>query len=247
MQGNYLVAVCDILGFSALVQEHDLHSVVEDALGWFRKALGHSIHGGEFPPTPPAMRALANHEQVGVAWFSDTVLLYTKHDTDAAVADLVTTVASLLFETILQGSTKVRAGVAYGEAFMDQDSSLYAGKPIIEAYCLEKNQEWAGAALAASACERVARCGPEGAPARWYLVPWEVPTKGGPLSTLAVNWSRGVHAREWRMMWSSTSELPPMDAKRGKREKFLNTKRFHEAHSQDCMAHETHETPVSDG
>jgi hypothetical protein len=234
MHGKHLVAVCDILGFSALVQEHPLHSVVRDALGWFRRALGHSIHGGEFPPAPPPMRDLAAHGQVGIAWFSDTVLLYTKRDTDEAVADLVTTVASLLFETIIEGSTKIRAGLAYGEAFIDQDSSLYVGRPIIDAHCLEKAQDWAGAALTASACARIPQSGHSGKAARWYLAPWEVPTKSGPVSTLAVNWSQGVHAPEWRLRWSPTSDLPPADAEKGLREKFLNTKQFHEAHCQDC-------------
>lgn len=67
MHGKYLVTVCDILGFSALVQEHPLHSVVGDALDWFRRALGHSIHGGKFPPAPPPTRDLASHGQVGIA------------------------------------------------------------------------------------------------------------------------------------------------------------------------------------
>jgi hypothetical protein len=77
MHGKYFVAVCDILGFSALVQEHPLRSVVGDAFDWFRRALSHSIHGGEFPPAPPPMRDMASHGHVGIAWFSDTVLLYT--------------------------------------------------------------------------------------------------------------------------------------------------------------------------
>jgi hypothetical protein len=176
MHGKHLVAVCDILGFSALVQEHPLYSVVRDALDWFRRALGHSIHGGEFPPATPPMRDLSGHGQVGIAWFSDTVLLYTKQDTDEAVADLVTAVASLLFETIIEGSTKIRAGLAYGEAFIDQESSLYVGRPIIDAHLLENAQDWAGAALTASACARIPQSGHSGKAARWYLAPWEVPT-----------------------------------------------------------------------
>lgn len=190
MCGKYLVAVCDILGFSVLVREHPLHSVVGDALDWFRRALGHSIHGNQFPQAPPTMHDLAGHAHVGMAWFSDTVLLYTKHDTDEAVADLVTTVASLLFETIVQGSTKTRAGLAYGEAFIDHNSSLYVGRPIIDADLLEKAQQWAGAALTASACARIPQSGDSGKAARWYLTPWEVPTKDGPMATLAVNWSQ---------------------------------------------------------
>jgi hypothetical protein len=158
------------------------------------------------------------------------------------VADLLTTVASLLFETIVQGTTRVRAGVSYGDAFIDHDNSLYVGKPIIEAHRLENQQQWAGGALTSSACERIPQTGHSGEVARWYLTPWDVPMKRQePMSTLAVNWNRGVHAPEWRLRWSSTSALPPeprLCEKQSVRDKFLNTKQFHEAHCHDCKSSE---------
>jgi hypothetical protein len=76
MRARYFIAVCDILGFSELVQKGPLDSVVSDALNWFRSALNQSIHGGQFPVRPPRMDELSSHPKVGVTWFSDTILLY---------------------------------------------------------------------------------------------------------------------------------------------------------------------------
>ena len=58
MHGKYLVAVCDILGFSALVQSQPLDLVVKDALGWFSSALNHSIHRGMKDHEPMATLAV---------------------------------------------------------------------------------------------------------------------------------------------------------------------------------------------
>src|SRR5690606_29344299 len=101
MADKYLVAVCDILGFSALVQRNSLSDVVEHSVGWFRRALNHSVLKNGFPEAIPPTRELGDHQHIGVAWFSDTVLFYTKQDTDDAVRELLLTVGWLLFETTL--------------------------------------------------------------------------------------------------------------------------------------------------
>ena len=238
MRDKCLIAVCDILGFSYLVEKNPLDSVVDNALGWFRQALNHSVHKGEFPSTFPPTRDLDSHQHVGVSWFSDTILFYTKDDTDEAVRQLLLTVGWLLFETMLEGTTRVRAGIAYGEAHIDKENSLYVGLPIIEAYNLEKQQQWAGAALTKSACARIPEYARTGKFADWWIVPYDVPLKGGEvLTTLAVNWNWGIHAPDWRLLWSKSSELPTEEAWANDAsvcEKFLNTKRFHELHCHDC-------------
>lgn len=95
MQSRSLIAVCDILGFSDLVSKHPLEAVVGNAVGWFRKALKHSVLGGGFAASPPPTRDLDSHPNVSVAWFSDTVLLYTKRDTDEAVGELLQAVVRI--------------------------------------------------------------------------------------------------------------------------------------------------------
>ena len=238
MRANYTIAVCDILGFSALVESQPLDAVVDNAIGWFRKALNHSLLKSGFPTDVPPTSALDDHLNVGVAWFSDTVVIYTKDDTDEAVRDLLSSVAWLVFETLIDGRTKVRAGIAYGEAYIDPTNSLYVGKPIVEAYRLEQQQQWSGAALAPSAVARLPEHVRNGEFADWWIKPWAVPLKSGEvLQTLAANWNQGIHSRDWRLRWSPSAEDPTVkdwEEKQDLCEKFANTKKFHLAHCHDC-------------
>lgn len=238
VQGNYVIAVCDILGFSPLVESGQLGDVVEHALGWFRKSLHHSLHKNAFPENTPATRELERHPHVGVAWFSDTVLLYTKQDTDDSVRELLTAVGWLLFETMIHGNTRIRAGISYGEAFIDPENSIYVGKPIVEAYRLEQSQQWSGGALTESAVQRVPQMARTGRFADWWLIPYDVPLKGQPpLRTLAVNWNLGIHALGWRLLWSRESEIPSASdwaTDPSICEKFMNTKAFHDANCHEC-------------
>jgi class 3 adenylate cyclase len=234
MRQNYFLAVCDILGFSALVGKNSLESVVE-LLAWFRRSLNHSVLKSEFPDVVPATSDLARHEHVGVAWFSDTLLFYTKSDTDDAIRELLATVAWLVFEGMVDGRTRVRAGIAYGEAYIDPQNSLFVGKPIVEAYRLERAQQWSGGALSQSACDRL----PEKIlSADWWVVQYDVPLKDGKTHrTLALNWNTGIHLPGWRLRWSAQSDVPSeadWAKDRSVCEKFVNTKRFHEAYCDDC-------------
>jgi hypothetical protein len=238
MKANYFLAVCDILGFSDLVRDNELDAVVNHSVGWFRKALNHSLHKTEFPKEAPPTADLDRHAKVGVAWFSDTVLLYTKSDTDDSIQALLSTVAWLIFETILDGQTKVRCGLAYGEAYIDPQNSLFVGRPIIDAYNLEQRQQWSGAALSSSAVSRLPEAARTGKFADWWVKPYDVPLKNQEtLRTLAVDWNQGIHSPSWRMQWSKDLEHPTESdwlSRRSVCEKFTNTKSFHELFCHDC-------------
>lgn len=68
------------------------------------------------------------------------------------VQELLSTVAWLVFETLQGGNTKVRGGLAYGD---DPLNALFVGRPIAEAYNLEKSQQWSGAAFSPSTVNRL--------------------------------------------------------------------------------------------
>src|SRR6267142_3368546 len=100
MKKNYTIAVCDILGFTNLVQENPLDTVIQTYLGRLRKSLHHAIHQNEFPNEVPSLQALQAQPEVGLAWFSDTLLIYTREDTDHNLMALLSCLSWLLFETI---------------------------------------------------------------------------------------------------------------------------------------------------
>jgi hypothetical protein len=232
---NRMVAVCDILGFSELVGRWPVDDVVDRAIGWLWKALHFSVHQGEFPTAVPARDAFANHARIGVAWFSDTILLYTKDDEQESIRQLVMSVGWLIFATMIEGTTRMRAGVAYGETFIDPESGIYVGKAIVEAARLEQSQQWAGGALSDSAVEHMPVPARSGKYADWWVTPYDVPLKNSsPLRTLAVKWTLGSHHADWKMAWDASNADPPpseWDRRQDVCEKFMNTKKFH---SETC-------------
>lgn len=211
MYNNYTIAFCDILGFSPLVEQQPLQSIVNNALGLFTRCLHHAVHQGDFSEYVPSLKAIRDQAHIGVARFSDSVLLYTRQDTDESVQQLLSAVGWLLFETITATYTRVRCGISYGQAYMDQENSLFVGRPIIEAYELEGLQLWAGAALTPAAVERLPQGVRSGKYGDWWVLPYRVPMKEPPgfRETLAVNWTAiGVHDPEFQLGWSPATDIP---------------------------------------
>ena len=229
MNRQYTIALCDMLGFSKLVRGNQLNTVVENVLGWFRKVLHFSINKDEWLETVPPFDDIDKNSKIGLAWFSDTILLFTREDSDESLRELLQTVAWLLFATI-NSTTRMRAGIAYGDAFIDPQNAMYVGIPIIDAYQMEQKQQWAGAALTESAVERVPEFVRGGNFADWPILPYNVPLKNNEtLSTLAVNWTYGIH-NEYPFHWSEKNDDPTPEDWTNKPsicQKWQNTKQFH--------------------
>jgi len=240
MSETRTVAFCDILGFTDLVAKTPLDRVVSDVLGFLRKALHHSLYHQDFPTNVPTLKELQDNSHIAVTWFSDSILLYTRDDTDESVRRLLQTLAWLHFETITKGAAKIRSAVSYGAVHIDPDNSIFVGTPIIEAYRLEEAQDWSGGALTGAAVSRLPADARAGTFANWWVKPYAVPLKDGAfLDTLAINWSLGIHPPDWQMRWSKESQEPtdsdwvktPAVAR-----KFENTRKFHETFCFDCEA-----------
>jgi len=238
MYGKYTIALCDILGFSDLINSNDIRDIVEKILAWFRKSLHHSLHKNSFPEYVPPYSELQISSKIGIAWFSDTLILYTRQDSDECIQELFGTLGWLLFETMLYGVTRLRGGISYGEAFIDTENSLYVGHPIIEAYKHEQRQQWSGASLDERAVERLPMDARTGRFVDWWVVPYSVPLKdGSTFNTLAIDWTIGIHSQGIFLPWSETSPEPTdMDWKKRRDicEKWKNTKQFHDQVCRLC-------------
>jgi len=192
---KYMVAVCDILGFGEYVKSTPAQTVVDSSLSFFHKTLCHSIYKISFPKEKPSLQELRKQSRLGLAWFSDTVLLYTRNDTNEDCKELINTVAWLLFENMFSPFTRIRAGISYGESYMDTVNEMYIGKAIVEAFEIEKNQAWAGGALTTAAEQRIPDHALKGSRFNWHLVRYPVPMKNDKKvqSSLAVDWTFGDH------------------------------------------------------
>ncbi|MBX3006956.1 MAG: hypothetical protein KF816_02910 [Melioribacteraceae bacterium] len=207
MVKNYLIAVCDIMGFSQQVERFDLMSIVSNSIELLKKTIHHSIFKEDFPDKSPPVSEIKNQNKIGFAWFSDTILLYTLEDTDENCAKLIETVGWLLFENINNPNTRLRAAISYGEAYIDKTEDMYIGKAILSALKLEKDQDWSGCALTYDAEKRLPTYLKDGNGYTW-LTYYDVPLKScGKEKLLTVNWTYGSHI-DFIINWTATREEP---------------------------------------
>lgn len=237
LNGKALVAVCDILGFSDLVLKKELRSIIED-YSFLRKTAHHSLLQDAFPESTPAPDETNRHPNVGIAFFSDTILLYTRVDSDASCRDLLRTVSWLIFENMFHKPTRLRAGISYNEVYIDDMKSIFVGKAIVEASKLEKAQQWSGAALNLNAEERLHQYVDSPFFSEWPIVRYDIPLKKKECqSNVAINWTYGIHLRkEWEAVagicWTDCSGKSTME---DVIEKIQNTRQFHDQFCQLCF------------
>ncbi|MDQ7839417.1 MAG: hypothetical protein RDU83_00120 [bacterium] len=133
--GEYLVAVCDVLGFSHLVRTNPLETVYENYLGLRRQVRSFQCMVGYKPRSEPLLI-------VDGAVFSDTVLLWAP--AEGAMDVLPMLLCFLVGQSI--GSMPLRVGVAFGKCVIDSQNDIFIGQPIIDAHQTETRQQWVGGA-----------------------------------------------------------------------------------------------------
>lgn len=229
MKRNYTIAMCDILGFSVMVQQKSLDNLVNNVIGWFKQAIFHAMNKDSWPGGTPTLSEIDQNSLIGIAWFSDTILFWTKEDDDNNLREIIQTVAWLTFANI-QSNTRIRGAISYGEAYIDPANSLFVGKPIIDAYRLESKQQWSGVALTESAVTRLPARIRDARVADWPVVRYNVPLKNGKIMpTIAIDWTYGIH-NDFRLDWSKTNPEPTDGDWKSKYsicEKWKNTRQFH--------------------
>lgn len=234
-----MVAVCDILGFRSLVLRRDLASLIENELSFFRRLVGFSIEHGEVPEIPPSLVELRQRDRIGLAWFSDTVIIYAKSDEDMACRDVLEAVGWLVF-TSMFSSTRIRAGIAYGQFYADPDNEIHVGSALVEAHELEQAQQWAGAALAKSAAERLPDRTTAGARFQWWVCEYPAPLKPNSeveFGGLVIDWTQPIHDH-FDFRWSKDMDEPTtteIQRNVSVYEKWKNIRKFHREVCTSCF------------
>jgi len=151
-------------------------------------------------------------EDVFTLAFSDTILVYRPERSDFRIpVDLpphtcIKLVGATVADIIQKGLRRerpilFRGAIAWGECLINPvEPRCFIGAPIVEAYCLEREQEWAGAVLAPTAAAAL------GEADDLTFVPYPVPLKNGRSmpDAMAVNWLHYLGAQQARL-----DVLPP--------------------------------------
>jgi hypothetical protein len=242
MEKTCMIAMLDILGFKNTIEENAdfLPAVAENNFGLLREALNQAMPPEGSSGNTPSFRELHQQKGPGIVLFSDTLLLYAKGDTDDDVRNFLRTVGEFMFYTIRFAGCRCRGGISYGKMFIDEENSIYIGRPLINAYKLEQEQVWAGVALTWEAEKRIPEDVKSKLPCRneWWIARYKVPVKKkGRLEKIVIDWTQGLHTEGELDPWWADSEYPTEEDKRRDGDivlKFENTKRFHREVCRTC-------------
>jgi hypothetical protein len=192
--GSMAIALLDILGFKALIEEMTPEQLYEATLGHFAEMLERAAD-------------LHYRGEIKSAAFSDSLFLWSfaqpmpdgQPDAFACVEDMCITVYWLM-HAAMRRCIPLRGAIAYGHCLVADGPLGFIGKPIVEAYQLERAQAWAGVSLHPSAAVHLGTIeemyGAEMRPFVRYDVPM---SQGGTKSLVAIKWPQAIdvpHPRE---------------------------------------------------
>ena len=187
---NNFAAHFDMLGFGNAVLKDfneawgalsDLWFAMDKAL----RTVAISIHTG-----------LPLVDRVRSQFFSDSVILYTAHDSgDDLIAILI--VAGALFGESLRTCVPLRGGIAHGRFQMDPQKAIFMGESLVRAHRIGEDAQWLGIVLD----ERIAEAARE-TTLREYVVAWDIVGKDGNETTRRV--------LNWVKLYADSLKKPPI-------------------------------------
>jgi hypothetical protein len=135
---NRFVALFDVLGFSERVEQHGARGLLDS---YVEKVL---------------QAASPFQDTLGLILFSDSIVAYTADDKTESFEQVTSFASELLYTLILSG-VPVRGAVSHGEIVGSDNrehGNFIAGRPVIEAYRFESQQQWIGVVLTPSVHQR---------------------------------------------------------------------------------------------
>jgi hypothetical protein len=174
----YLVAMCDVLGFSRLFATYSLEEIHQEYQRLRTLVRSYERTVGYRPRGEHAVEILD-----GVV-FSDTILFWAPA---AGAMEVLPMSLSLLMAQTIGSIMPLRIGLAFGDCVIDPQDNIYIGQPIIDAHLTEQRQRWVGGAYHAS-CSRLP--GFMEHLCYWRTaVEYAVPVKEGDPLAHALNWA----------------------------------------------------------
>ena len=184
------IALFDILGFKDLVNNDKLEDVykvfmsVSNLINDTRAMAGH-------------LDALLESKVDAVLNYSDTFLIYTldissldQKKIDHAFHELLAGCDSL-FISANENKLPIRGAITVGDIIVSND--IVIGKPIVQAYELEKQQEWIGCRISESALGSISKKAIDEHIKAMAIIEYEIPCKSGKVEKMfAYNWTESL-------------------------------------------------------
>lgn len=151
MKGKRFVAVADILGFKALLTRVPLEEIASrvalllDGVGALRVGFVEAtdrLRSGVFRPNS------ANFSD-SVALWSDVLEDFADNLRFATGRMFAQCLAEVVGRAFVTG-IPLRMAIAFGETYVDPERNIVIGQPLVDAFELEKAQEWVGGAFHSS-------------------------------------------------------------------------------------------------
>jgi hypothetical protein len=137
--GERFVAFFDLLGFKSWVLEEGSAEVFEYVRGFLNLMIRASLPGSIVNPD---MSVEVKDSNIAFVNFSDSILFYTKDDSDECFEMMLKVTSEFMNGVICGPSRLMRGAIAHGLFFADPESNAYVGKAMIDAYLLEEAQTW---------------------------------------------------------------------------------------------------------
>ena len=176
------VAHIDILGMRAMVRRNP-----EMAWNVLSGLANVRDHLGKLQLThisTASQRMLA--ESVFSVMFSDTIVLFTKTESDEDLRAILIAAAEVLHKAMC-ALVPVRIGVASGQFFFNIEESLYSGPALIEAYEIGEAAQWLGIVTTAAVYKQSISADFKAGTSN-VVIPASIPTKTGLAPGYAMNW-----------------------------------------------------------
>ncbi len=183
------VALLDILGFRARMEEEDPQTLFDETLGQLPAIIGTSSE-------------LISGPEIRAVQFSDTIFLWAtvgaKREAGARADpfDCVEAVCIATFGLMHRCARRgifLRGAIAFGECFVSDSPPAFVGRAIASAAKLERRQQWSGVALDDSA-EAILQYDSQWSGGLRSFVRYLVPMKKPPDEVrIVIKWPWGMH------------------------------------------------------
>ena len=179
MMGNNFAAHLDMLGFGNAVCRNfqEAWGALSDLKNAMDKALRLVII--------PKSSGVPIGKRIGAKFFSDSIVLYTKNETDEDLFSILISSAQL-FANALKSCLPLRGGIAHGKFCMDPNNDLFMGQSLVKAHAIGEDAQWSGIVVDKTIAERSQKTVLKG-----YIVTWTVSGKdGNNKSRRVLNWPK---------------------------------------------------------